>query len=64
MYELGYADISGPFEDDGDIRGIAIYNLPILQMADSLANSYPIVKARRLVIEMHPCLAAKGFRLR
>lgn len=64
MYELGYADISGPFDDDGDIRGITIYNVPTLQMADSLANADPMVKAGRLVIEMHPWWAAKGFPLR
>ncbi|MEL6917782.1 MAG: hypothetical protein AAFO99_08635, partial [Bacteroidota bacterium] len=64
MYELGYADISGPFGDDGEIRGITIYNTPTLQMADSLANSDPMVKAGRLVIEMHPWWAAKGFPLR
>lgn len=54
MYELGYADISGPFGDDGDIRGITIYNVPTLEMADSLANSDPMVKAGRLRIEIHP----------
>lgn len=64
MYELGYADISGPFGDDGDIRGITIYNVPTLKMADSLANSDPKVKAGYLVIEMHPWWAAKGFSLR
>lgn len=64
MYELGYADISGPFGDDGDIRGITIYNTPTLEMADSLANSDPMVKADRLVIEVHPWWAAKGFPLR
>ena len=64
MYELGYADISGPFGDDGDIRGITIYNVPTLQMADSLANADPAVKAGRLVIEVHPWWAAKGFPLR
>jgi len=64
MYELGYADISGPFGDDGDIRGITIYNVPTLKMADSLANSDPMVKAGRLQIEMHPWWAAKGFNLR
>jgi uncharacterized protein YciI len=64
MYELGYADISGPFGDNGDIRGITIYNVPTLKMADSLANSDPMVKAGRLVIEMHPWWAAKGFPLR
>jgi len=64
MYELGYADISGPFGDDGEIRGITIYNVPTLKMADSLANSDPMVKAGRLVIELHPWWAAKGFMLR
>ena len=64
MYDLGYADISGPFGDDGDIRGITIYNVPTLEMADSLANSDPMVKAGRLKIEVHPWWAAKGFPLR
>ncbi|MFL1010701.1 YciI family protein [Flavisericum labens] len=64
MYELGYADISGPFGDNGDIRGVTIYNVPTLKMADSLANADPMVKAGRLEIEMHPWWAAKGFSLR
>ncbi|WP_452225333.1 YciI family protein [Lacinutrix chionoecetis] len=64
MYDLGYADISGPFGDDGDIRGITIYNVPTLKMADSLANLDPMVKAGRLEIEIHPWWAAKGFGLR
>ncbi|MEZ2413582.1 YciI family protein [Muriicola sp. E247] len=64
MYELGFADISGPFGDDGDIRGITIYNTPTLEIADSLANLDPMVKSGRLVIEMHPWWAAKGFPLR
>jgi uncharacterized protein YciI len=64
MYELGYADISGPFGDDGDIRGITIYNVPTYEMADSLANSDPMVKAGRLVIELHPWWAGKGLPLR
>lgn len=64
MYELGYADISGPFGDNGNIRGITIYNVPTLRMADSLANADPMVKAGRLEIEVHPWWAAKGFPLR
>ena len=64
MYDLGYADISGPFGDDGDIRGITIYNVPTLKMADSLANADPMVIAGRLEIEIHPWWAAKGFSLR
>ena len=64
MYEMGYADISGPFGDDGAIRGITIYNVPTMEMADSLANMDPMVKAGRLIIEIHPWWAAKGFPLR
>ncbi len=64
MYEKGYADISGPFGDDEDVRGITIYNVPNLKMADSLANMDPMVKAGRLVIEIRPWWAAKGFSLR
>ena len=64
MYELGYADISGPFGDDGEIRGITIYNVPTKLMADSLANADPMVKSGRLSVEVHPWWAAKGFSLR
>jgi|TARA_R110000744_G_scaffold156368_2_gene271976 uncharacterized protein YciI len=64
MYEEGYADISGPFGDNGDIRGITIYNVPTQEIADSLANMDPMVKTGRLTIEIHPWWAAKGFRLR
>ena len=64
MYEEGYADISGPFGDDGEIRGITIYNTPTLKIADSLANMDTMVKAGRLQIEIHPWWAAKGFPLR
>ena len=64
MYEEGYADISGPFGHEGEIRGITIYNVPTQAMADSLANLDPSVRAGRLVIEVHPWWAAKGFPLR
>jgi uncharacterized protein YciI len=64
MFKEGYADISGPFGDDGDIRGITIYNTPTIAMADSLANMDPMVKSGRLVIEIHPWWAAKGTPLR
>jgi len=64
MYELGYADISGPFGDDGNISGVTIYNVPTLKMADSLAKSDPMVKAGRLEIEIHPWWAVKERALR
>ncbi|WP_067145215.1 YciI family protein [Pseudotamlana agarivorans] len=64
MYEEGHADISGPFGDDGDIRGITIYNVPTKKMAERLANEDPMVQANRLKVEIHPWWAAKGYHLR
>ncbi len=64
MYEEGYADISGPFGDDQDVRGITVYNVPTLQMADSLANIDPSVQAGNLIIEVRPWWAGKGYPLR
>lgn len=64
MYDEGLADISGPFGDDGEIRGITIYNVPTLKIADSLANLDPMVQAGRLAVEVKPWWAAKGFYLR
>ena len=64
MYKEGYADISGPFGDDQEVRGITIYNVPTLQMADSLANMDPSVQAGNLVIEIRPWWAGKGYPLR
>lgn len=64
MYDMGYADISGPFGDVGEITGITIYNVPTLKMADSLANADPMVKAGSLEIEIHPWWAPKGYSLR
>lgn len=64
MYEEGYADISGPFGDDQDTRGITVYNVPTLKMADSLANMDPSVQAGSLMIEIRPWWAGKGYPLR
>jgi len=64
MYQEGYADLIGPFGDDGEIRGITIYNVPTLKMADSLANADPLVEAGRLTVEVRPWWAPKGNSLR
>lgn len=63
MYKEGYSSLAGPLGDDGDIRGIVVYNVPTQQIADSLANLDPMVKAGRLQVEVHPWWAAKGGKL-
>lgn len=64
LYDMGYADISGPFGDVGDIKSMTIYNVPTMEMADSLANADPMVKQGSLKIEIHPWWAPKGYSLR
>lgn len=64
MYEEGYADISGPFGDDGDLRGVTVYNVPTLHMADSLANLDPMMQSGRLMVEIKPWWAGMGYPLR
>lgn len=64
MAKEGYMSLAGPFGDDGDIRGIAVYNTPTLEMADSLARIDPMVQAGRLEVEIHPWWAAKGSGLK
>lgn len=63
MYEEGYSSLAGPFGDDGEIRGIVVYNTPTQQQADSLARLDPMVQAGRLEVEIHPWWAAKGGKL-
>ena len=64
MVQEGYTSLTGPFGDDGEIRGIVIYNTPTLKMADSLANLDPMVKAGRLTVEIHPWWTSKGGKLK
>lgn len=64
MAQEGYTSLTGPFGDDGEIRGIVVYNTPTLKMADSLANLDPMVEAGRLAVEVHPWWTSKGGKLK
>jgi len=55
--------IAGPFADDGDIRGIVIFNVPTQEKVEELVALDPAVKAGRLILEVHPWWAAKGSKL-
>lgn len=63
MAREGYASLIGPFGDDGEIRGIVVYNTPTQKEADSLAKLDPMVKAGRLKVEVHPWWTQKGGKL-
>jgi len=54
MADEGKLVTAGPFEDDGELRGIYIFNVATLEEAKSLTESDPAVKEGRLIMELHP----------
>lgn len=54
MAKMGKLVLAGPFMDDGDLRGIYIFNVPTVEEAQALTASDPAVQAGRLIMELHP----------
>jgi len=54
MADDGTLLLAGPFLDDGDIRGIYIFNIESVKEAEKIAESDPAVQAGSLVFEIRP----------
>lgn len=63
MGESGKLNIAGPFGDDGEWRGILIFNTKTAEEARALVEEDPAVKAGRLVYEIHPWWSMRGAKL-
>ena len=46
--------LAGPFMDDGDIRGIYIFNVTTIEEAKKLTETDPAIQAGSLVMDLHP----------
>ena len=46
--------LAGPFMDNGDIRGIYIFNVSSIEEARKLTESDPAIQAGRLIMELRP----------
>lgn len=46
--------LAGPFLDNGDLRGIFVFNVSSIDEALELTNEDPAIKSGRLIIEIHP----------
>ena len=54
MAEAGQLSIAGPFMDDGELRGIYIFNVTTIEEAKALTETDPAIQAGRLEMELHP----------
>jgi len=50
----GKLAIAGPFLDNGELRGIYIFNVETIEEAKKLTETDPAIKAGTLVMELHP----------
>jgi uncharacterized protein YciI len=63
MVASGKLILAGPFTDNGDLRGMFVFRVDSMDEARALAEADPAVKARRLVLELHPWLSARGIQI-
>lgn len=54
MAEAGKLVMAGPFLDDGDVRGIYVFDVRTVAEARALTETDPAVQAGRLAMELHP----------
>ena len=52
--------LAGPFADDGELRGIYIFDVKTVAEAEELTKTDPAIQAGQLVMELHPWYATAG----
>ena len=63
LAEAGKLSLAGPFLDDGEIRGIYIFNVSSLDEARELTNSDPAIQAGSLVMELKPWYGSAAVKM-
>jgi uncharacterized protein YciI len=59
LNEQGKLLVSGPFADDGDWRGILIFDVTTKEEVEQLLKGDPAIQAGRLSYKIHPWLTTK-----
>lgn len=63
MADEGKLVVAGPFMDDGDVRGIYIFNVTTIEEAAALTKTDPAIIAGRLEMELHPWYGSAALML-
>ncbi len=56
----GKLNVAGPFLDEGDMRGIFIFDCTSEDSVKAMIEGDPAIKAGRLTYEIHPWMTQKG----
>lgn len=64
LYKEGKIDLAGPFAEDGDWRGIFVFNVSDEETVRKLLDSDPAISSGRLSYELKPWYSQKGAMLR
>jgi uncharacterized protein YciI len=59
MMDEGKMLAAGPFTNNGELRGVFVFNTESAEEAKAWAEADPAVKAGRLTVEIHPWFVAK-----
>lgn len=54
LYNDGKLKVAGPFGDDGDWKGIFIFDCKTKEELETLLNTDPAIAAGRLTYDIHP----------
>ena len=54
--------LAGPFLDEGDVRGLYVFDVATIAEAEQLVASDPAIGAGRLVMELHPWYGSASLR--
>ncbi len=60
MAASGQLNVAGPFLDEGEMRGIFVFDVRSEEEVKLLVDNDPAVKAGRLIYEVHPWMTQQG----
>ena len=63
MAKEGKLLVAGPFMDDGEIRGLYIFNVENVDEAKQLTATDPAIQAGRLEMDLHPWYGSAALQL-